>query len=345
MNTGTDVIKPKRRRAKYDATLVFMDEPQVMTLVAGKARIIGVAVPCKTPGISLFYATSVSSRDWNKYLGGAVDLRYLFTFPDRRNAYTFDLATMKAGEVMMTPHLEVAPEEFLPSPKFFADNHTEDYARDERPDDVSTLYVDGEWELVEFGQFNQRYADIYAFSLALKSWANPATSNVEKQKIRAPFLDRPYQGGFSYVHLFADLNDNVPVSEQLSLDKIQYASPGFVDMFGKQEIFTELQILVMNFLKIRPKIVKSYNELYGYLHKNHYLKLSGNSYIKGDPTEPYITQKTSELNELMGMAKMKDIKSLTGNNALVSAKVILSVYRRLNDLSLFFAQGRVSFEK
>ncbi|KEC74894.1 hypothetical protein RLPCCGM1_c1238 [Rhizobium leguminosarum bv. phaseoli CCGM1] len=338
------IQKPKRRKAKFDATLVYMDEPLVMTLTAGKSRLIAVAVPPEGEEKFPFYATTVSIRDWGKYLSESVDLRYLFTFPDQRNAYLFDLENMKDGEVLMTPFLDETPEKYLPSPRFFAGNHTDEYAHDERPADVARLLVDGDWELSEFGHFNQRYADIYAFSVAVKKWSRPGTSLKLKQDLRRPFLDRPYQGGFSYVHLFNDLNDNIPVEEQLSLNKIQYASPGYVDMSGKSDVFVELQELVTNFLERRRDIVKLYNELWGYLHKNGYLRLSGDQYGRGDPSEKYISKKSEELHKALKMGSFAVIGELTNDNHLVSAKVILSFYRRLNELASFFAQGRVSFD-
>jgi hypothetical protein len=335
----------RRRSANFDAVLVYMDEPQLITLLSGNTRIIATAIISEKPEEYRFFATTVLPKDWRRYLEGSVDLRYLYTFPDRRNVYTFDLAKMKDNKVLMEPYLEHAPEEFLPLPKFFSNNHTEVYDVTERPEQIERLYVDGEWELIEFGQFNQRYADIYAFSVALKNWSSPDVSVDAKRKIRAPFLDRPYRGGFSYVHLFSELNDNVPRTEQLSLDKIKYASPGFVDMFGKLDIFSEVKEIVINFLENRAVVVKSYGELYGFLHKNGYLKMPGSEYKSGEPSEKYIIEKSNELAKLLKIADAKTIFDLTNKNALVSAKVILSLYRRTSELAAFFAQGRISFNK
>lgn len=336
---------PRRRSATFDAMLVYMDEPQLITLLSGNTRIIATAITSDNSDEYRFFATTVLPKDWQRYLEGSVDLRYLYTFPDRRNAYTFDLAKMKDKKVLMEPYLDNAPEDYLPLPKFFSNNHTEDYEVTERPEQVERLYVDGEWELIEFGQFNQRYADIYSFSVALKHWNSPTVSIDAKRKIRAPFLDRPYRGGFSYVHLFTELNDNVPRTEQLSLDKIKYASPGFVDMFGKLDIFSEVKEVVINFLENRAKIVKTYGELYGFLHKNGYLKMPGSDYHKTGPSEKYILEKSEELTTLMKIADIRTIFELTDRNALVSAKVALSLYRRTNELAAFFAQGRISFNK
>ncbi|GEM_PF-2818204 len=338
-------LKPRRRKAQYQATLVYMDEPQLITLISAKTRIIALAVPSNKDDALFFYATSVSPKNWDKYMSGSVDLRYLFTYPDQRTAYTFDLSEMEEGTVFMTQYLDDAPEEYLPSPRFFESNHTEEFEHAQRPDESSRLFVDGEWELVEFGQFNQRYADIYAFSTAVNTWELPGISLKQQQDIRRPFMERPYQGGFSYVHLFHDLNDNVPPSEQLSLNKIQYASPGYVDMLGKEDTFDELRSIIENYLANRREITIAYNTLYKYLHENRYLQMAGDAYLKGDASEPYILQQTEKLNNLLKIGKFASIKAMTAENALVSAKVVLSFYRRLHELGQFFAQGRVAFEE
>jgi hypothetical protein len=333
------------RRAKFEAMLVFLDEPQVMTLKYGNTRVIAVAVPDDDPDKDLFYATSVSRRDWNKYLNESVDLRYLFTYPDQRNAFTFNLNKMEDGEVYLHRYTEKAPEKYLPSPRFFASNHTEDFDHVEKPEDTTTLYVDGEWELVEFGHFNQRYSDVYAYLVTMERWGDPKTSLQVKQQIRRPFMERPFQGGFSYVHLFSNLNDNVPPSEQVSLDKIKYASPGHVDLLGKKEAFRGVHDVISNFIKNRSEIVRQYNTLYNYLSQNKYLKMSGESYGNNNPIDHFINHEAQKLYELMLAGDFSIIQTLTDRNALVSAKIVLSFYRRLAELAAFFLEGRASFAR
>jgi len=112
-----------RRSAKYECMLLYVDEPQLISLVANKARFVALAVPPADE--QRFVVTTVSKRDWASYLRGSIDLRYLFTVPEMRQTYTFDLSSMKEGKVMMDPRTEPLTEDLLPSPRFFAENHTE----------------------------------------------------------------------------------------------------------------------------------------------------------------------------------------------------------------------------
>lgn len=333
-----------RRTAVFDAVLVYMDEPQVVTLVSQKTRIVAVAIPYGNETMSMFLATSASDRDWNRYLDGTVDLRYLFTVPSVRTLYHFDLQSMKEKKVKMTPWEGDLDERYLPLPRFFSSNHTEDYAAGERASDPEKLLIDGEWELTDFGQFQQKFSDIYAFLAATRNWQDANAPLTTRRKIKEAFLNRPFQGGFSYVHLFRELGENVPRADQLNLNKIQYASPGHVEIFGKEEIFGDLQLIIPNFLQKRQSLSVMYNDFHRYLSANHYLKMSGDEYGINDPTEGYINQTAGSLAKAMMAPDFSVVSALANKNALVSAKIVLSFYRRLSDAAMYFAQGRIAYE-
>lgn len=272
-----------RRSAIYDATLVYVDEPQVITLVSQKTRVVAIAIPYGNPDSSMFLATTANDRDWTKYLDGTVDLRYLFTFPTVRVQYHFDLNHLKDGKVMMTPWEGEIDERYLPLPRFFSTNHTEEYKADDRASDTEKLVIDGEWELQDFGQFQQKYADVYAFIIATNTWSSASATLASKRRVKEAFLDRPFRGGFSYVHLFRDLSENVPRSEQLNLSKIKYESPGHVEIFGNEDVFDHLHNIIPNFLHKRALLGAKYRSFHQYLSENHYFKIEGQLYPKATP--------------------------------------------------------------
>ncbi|QKJ90923.1 hypothetical protein [Agrobacterium pusense] len=333
-----------RRSAQYEATLVYMDEPQLITLLSQKKRIVAVAIPHEDSSRSFFHATTVSIADWDKYLSGTVDLRYLFTYPKVRLHFHFDLHDMVDGKIMMEPWQGEIAEKYMPSPRFFSTNHTEDYEHQTiKASDKETLLIDGEWELTDFGQFQQKFSDVYAFIISAENWQDDSTPTTTKRKIKEAFLDRPFQGGFSYVHLFRDLADNIPPRDQLNLDKIQYASPGHVDVLGKESAFEALQEIIPNFVENRNSIHDSYRGFYQYLSENYYLRMSGNEFKPGDGAEKYINKNARDLSKMMLAPSYDTILDLADHNALVAAKIVLSLYRRLSDAASYFAQGRVAY--
>lgn len=338
-------MKLVRRSAKFEATLVYVDEPQLICLMAGNSRILAVAIPEEDLSKSMFLATTVSKRDWEKYIEGVVDLRYLFTYPTRVQ-YTFDLYGMVDGKVMMNPVVGDTDGSFLPLPGFFSSNHTEDYDYNigAKASDVETLLIDGEWELTDFGQFQQKFSDIYAFLISTQDWTSQSVATPMLKRIKSAFLNRPFQGGFSYVHLFRDLNDNVPRSEKLNLSKIQYASPGSVEIYGRDDVFDRIHEIIPNFLQNRIEIGRKYSDFYKFLSRNKYLQMSGDHFSKDDAMTKYFISEAEGLSRLMMAPDFDAVWQLTDENALVASKVVLSFYRRLAEAATYFGQGRIAYE-
>src|SRR6476661_1009027 len=98
-----------KRAATYVTTLVYMDEPQLILLKAYKTSVVALAIPSKE-NEALFIATTASQKDWNDYVDGNVDLRFLFTYPTVRTIYKFDLLTMKDNRFLMLPWEGQIPE-------------------------------------------------------------------------------------------------------------------------------------------------------------------------------------------------------------------------------------------
>ena len=130
-------MKRHRRKAEFIATLVFVDEPQVVHLMAETVPVIAIAVPSVDDSKSMFVAATVSRPDWASYLEGATDLRYLFTYPKSTLLYTFDLSKEKDRFVVLEPFEEELANDILPPARFFSTSHTEA----KQPGDGSTLLM------------------------------------------------------------------------------------------------------------------------------------------------------------------------------------------------------------
>lgn len=333
---------PARRSANYVRTLVYVDEPHLILLKSYKSNIIALAIP-SPENRSDFIAVTVAKKDYEAYTEGSVDLRYLYTYPINRSVFTFNLMDLKDGKVMMAPWEEQIPDDYLPSPRFFSSNHTEVDEADVAQHHVETLYVDGEWDMPDFGEFYGRYSDIYYFLSASHAFSDDEVESEQKKAIKRAFVDLPFKGGISYVRFYSALPASLPRIERLRMDKIQYASPGYVTVNGDAETFDETENLIRAFLKDRAAIKKIYDHFYQYLSKNGYLAQSAENFSNNDPAAHYIRATTMSLVEKLRLPNAEVIKSLVEGNELAFAKIILSLYRRLDETSKFFAQGRANF--
>lgn len=335
----------RRRGAKFGQVLVYLDEPQLITLVAGLQRILAIAIPSEDDDQLPFLAVTVSSKDWERYLDGTVDLRYLFTFPRKRNLYTFDMASAKNGKVMMTPFPRTVPNHYLPEPRFFSDNHTEEVEHGQKSAFMEELLIDGEWEMPDFGLFYVKYADVYSFVIALLNWSNPNISTDRKRKIIDAFQSYPFKGGGSYLHFYRSLMSLLRRDERLSLDNIQYASPGHVKIHGREDVFEGVTSMIGEYLEQRDLIKDNYARLYGYLKKNKLLRMPGTKFLEFGEHDEEILIYTKDLVGQINFPDLKLVMHLSDGNVLVSAKTVLSFYRRLDETADFFAQGRINFSE
>jgi hypothetical protein len=128
-----------RRRAKYVATLIYVDEPQLILLKSQKNYVMAVAIPTSNKEAMHFLAATVTPINFERYMDGHCDLRYLFSFASKRMIYWFDLMSMKNEDVIMNVFESAIPERFLPMPRIFSSHHTEEYNPLDRASDDQTL--------------------------------------------------------------------------------------------------------------------------------------------------------------------------------------------------------------
>lgn len=336
------MTKVARAGAHYIRTLVYMDEPQLVLLKRARANIVALAIPSAEDKAE-FIAVTVSKKDWEAYTEGAVDLRYLYTYPINRSVFTFDLMGMKDGKVMMTSWEGQIPDEYLPSPRFFSNNHTEVEDAAAGDPHVEKLVVDGEWDMPDFGDFYSRYANVYYLLSASNAFSDQTVDLEKKKKIKEAFGDIPFRGGSSYVNFYSSLPSSVPRAERLRMDKIKYESPGYVSVHGDAETFGETEALIRAFLSDRAAIKKIYDKFHEFLSKNRFLAMRADQFEANDAAAPYIQNTTNMLVEKLKVPNAVTLKSLVNGNELAYAKIVLSLYRRLDEASRFFAQGRVNF--
>ncbi|KZD22799.1 hypothetical protein [Tardiphaga robiniae] len=336
------MTKPGRSGAHYIRTLVYMDEPQLILLKRNRANVIALAIP-SSEGKAEFLAVTVSKKDYEAYIDGLVDLRYLYTYPINRTVFTFDLMELKGGKVMMTPWEEQIPDNYLPSPRFFSSNHTELEENNVADPHVEKLVVDGDWDMPDFGDFYSRYSNVYYLLSASHAFSDDEVDLEKKKEIKKAFGDIPFRGGSSYVHFYKALPGSIPRAERLRMDKIVYQSPGYVSVHGDADAFSETEALIRAFLGDRAAIKQIYDKFHEFLSKNRFLAMPADQFLPTDAAAAYIKNTTNSLVEKLHVPNAAILKSLVNNNELAFAKIILSLYRRLDEASRFFAQGRVNF--
>jgi hypothetical protein len=347
MNTTTkQSFRWQKLEAKFVGTLVYLDEPQVVLLDRGDdAKIIAVAID--KPGLDYpFLGAEISYNQLVNYQRELVDLRNLFLVPRWRTWYIFDLAAVNDAGMLPLKRADKAEyrnEEYLPSPQFFARNHTHELVDLPTAILATQRYnIDGTWLPTDLSVFFARINDLYSFFLGIQKFNSSHTTMEQKKRFIRAFSDHPLRGGSSYVGLYGDLKGLVSFEERLAMGGIEKKSPGYVDIEGKSEILDWVIGALHVYARNTEEISSRYRILRGYLSKMKLLKADPDKLDLNSPVASQIKKYGEELAQSLGV-EYASIEKLTGNHILLSAKILLSHYRRLERYNLFFVEGRVQW--
>ncbi len=331
----------RRRSAELLQTLIYVDEPQLLLLKSNKTMVLAIAIE-KEGLVDPFFGVTVSNKDWEGYLRGGCDLRYLFEFPKTRRLFTFDIADIKNKKVKMVPYNESPiSEEHMPSHGLFSSDHTEEYDAYSRSEFYHKFLVDGQWDLPEFGRFYTKFGECYSFMIAMNKLRSVDVLHDVKRKIIDTIGLYPWKGGGSYLHFYKGLVKLLQFDERLDVKEVRYASPGHVEVRGDESAFKETIMIFEAYNENYTEIQKDYDELYDFLRKNKYLKTDAKDFPNVGASKDYMDLKISSINQSLSFPYNNEIAKFSEKNSLVRAKVILSFVRRIDDAFRFHAEGRV----
>lgn len=337
--------RQKTTTATISTILVYFDEPQVMLLEQkDDHKIISVAID-KDGYDFPFLGAEINEKQWERYCDGSVDLRYLFLLPRWKRWHIFDLGEAQNNQVKISraEETDYKNDTFLPVHGFFSRDHTEsDLGKRVVRVEPQEFEIDGAWDLPEFSQFYGKVTDLYSFFLSLKKFDEKNIRLEVKRSIREAFAEHPLRGGSSYGHLYDDLLASQERQDRLSVKSIQYASPGHVAINGRSDVFEDIAHSLSKFEADYDSIKSKYNEIHNYLQKSKLLRADKDRFDTKSATADYLYLQCNDFARLLGFSKLNLIHTLTGHHALLTSKVLLSYYRRLDKYYMFFAEGRVT---
>lgn len=330
----------------FEQPLIYVDGPQLVLLKGPvNTKIVAVAANNYEDFEYPFFAAEVSQEQFIEYLKERFDLRYLFLKPDTKRHYFFDLDAASEKKIpLVKVKFEASKfEQFIPDAGLFSRSHTEKLNIPTFARQSEEIYaVDGAWDLSEFSHFYNYITDLYALFDSVEVYSQPNTDTLNKQQIRAAFR-KPFEGGGSYVSLYDSLSGTRSPAHRLRVGGITYNSPGHVKLKGFAKPFTEIRDLIKNFDQNRDKLKQEYTALRQILAQNKLLKMPLDKFRSSWPVTKVMESQTKKFTNALNI-NYSELKLMCDNNPLVTAKVILSIFRRAEKLHEFFLEGRVSLE-
>jgi len=199
------------------------------------------------------------------------------------------------------------------------------------------IEMDGEWEIQDLYLFPHRYSEVYSFLYAL----NEAASG-NAHRLSGAFQRYPWRGGYSAVNFYDDLYSSIPKDRRPKIKRIEYASPGFIEVGAILLLVTQIDRILTTAMKTCDKLDSIYTNIHKRAMRRRLLKLSVKEKERKLAEEDvrFVVESTKELAEALGIPDPAALNRLT-NDPLASLKILMGFYRRLRELLHFIEEGKV----
>jgi hypothetical protein len=291
-----------------------------------------------------FFGCEPRDKALERYFDGKADLHYAFSEARGGRHYFFDLDEENEGGVVVLKRPangEERNEDYWPKVGFFSRSHTNPFkARKTSQLTIREFAIDGNWGAADFSRFHGKMSDLYALFSALHR-LDGREAEEERAKIKKSVQDRFWQGGGSYVGFYDDLLDEVRTIGPLDVARIQYASPGNIALRGDATALADIAQVIETLSAKSNELHAAYQSIYNLLRKEKLLRAPKAAEFSSKALEDFVFKQTLAFAEAMKLDKVKELLAACDGIPLVFAKIVLSIFRRANDLYTFRAEGRV----
>lgn len=331
-------------KLKFETVLFDFIEPLVVLYKTEKNYFFSTAMPSQSGFVEDYLLVRVSPKYAKRYFREECDLRYLFEHCPNRKFFKVSASKAFDDHVVAIDFEGDVAEDLLPDSQFFASSHTQVYKDfSNKYATMETVYIDGNWEMEDFGSFSSKYRDLYAFEESLNKLRSGNSPVSQIKAIRVAYRGS-LKGGGGYVNFFRDLLDVLPANERYQLSRVQYASPGNIVLQGKGDVFDGIENLISTMLKDYKKIEGRHAELRQFMSKSKVLDVENPVVNLPSEATVRIARDARSLLEAMGMPIFDDLFELTDRSSVNTAKLAMALFRRVRAASSYFAEGRASFD-
>ena len=202
-----------------------------------------------------------------------------------------------------------------------------------KQEETAQLALSGRWDFEELMEMTRDYIQLYGFAYSL-SKDLPARRESEIEYIYGKF---PWRGGFSTVNFFSQLFHNIPPPNRPKVLRMQYASPGFIEITA----IAGAALAVAGFVKALCVSINAAHELYRNIQKRSVeLKLSKINLTKEKLSLTraqidFCNDASDQLTKVLGLSQAQNelLEQRTQGNKVMKTKLLLSVFRRAINLA------------
>ena len=199
------------------------------------------------------------------------------------------------------------------------------------------VVLNEDWTLADLYEFPHAYSQNYAFIYCLDSNLRPR----DQDRIGRALQEYPWRGGYSYVNIYAVLQNQIPQFERPKIKSIQKSSPGWLDLFLNVDVAIEVAKSVAVLSGAAASAVLAYKKIQKYLADiNVYRKKMQLQEMQiSEQQAKTINAMCFEMAKFLGFKKVKELHEWSGHPE-VTLKLLLAHYRRVSVLAEFVEKGK-----
>jgi hypothetical protein len=320
---GADIGNVDFGESNKVADLIFFDGP-LLSLYRNNEGENFFHYWCEADNaVNRWLVFKVGDQEVEEYLKGHLTLKTIVTNPKDGFLYSLDIGADNSQKAAFIVSPKELPVPYLPSD----DSLYEDEPLIEQREKRSTLKVaiTGDWNFADLHYFPRIFREAYAF---ICEFSRDIVGLAALPKF-------PMRDGFSTVHLFRQILNELPSEVSPSLRGVKYASPGAI-MFNVNREITMTLLATLDSVRSGASAAAV---TYAFLHS----VLADKKMLGVDVTEARVTKALSaQLGEqAVTLAREMNLPNPEAvleksANSLMAAKIMLAYYRLIRERVLAF---------
>lgn len=206
---------------------------------------------------------------------------------------------------------------------------------------TTQLEIDGRWSLEELSDATKDYIQLYGFAYSLI----PDLPSARQEEVDHIYGKFPWRGGYSTVNFFNQLFHKIPPKLRPEVQRIQYASPGFIELAELLAVAGTVAAIIGTVCKS----IKAVHDLYRSIQKasiEHELSKINLTKENLELKQRQITfceESAKKLAKAFGLTEAQEqlIDQKVRGNPVMKLKILLSVFRRVEPLAKKQAEGKL----
>ncbi|MFM5529681.1 hypothetical protein [Aeromonas veronii] len=204
----------------------------------------------------------------------------------------------------------------------------------------SKIILDERWKLEDFSILTKEYQQLYGFFHALRAIDEGRFSGLEFERM-------PWLGGGSVVGFFSIIGKFVHPEDQPVVRRIQYASPGVIELTLLVEVAKDIGIIVTALASAITSIAGTYHLIYSQYQKRKLTQLKIKDLEAKQLREEisFVKDSILELHEKFNLSpqQISALQKLSKGDELVQLKMLLALYRRAMPIAELQVSNKANF--